>query len=100
MARDDTTLRTEIPVPAPDVFSSKCGLGLFHSQLETSLSQMIWSSPWSSLLFTFLLLDGTTALWPFPKKRFTANRFITAGPLGLQDAERVVAFGDFDGDQL
>lgn len=61
---------------------------------------MIWSSPWSSLLLTFLFLDDTAALWPFPKKRFTANRFIIAGPLGLQDAERVVALGDFDGDQL
>jgi hypothetical protein len=38
--------------------------------------------------------------WPFPSKRFTANAFVDAGTLGLEDAGRIVAFGDFDGDQL
>ena len=33
MVKDDTGLAKEIPTPAPDVFSSKCGLGLFHSKL-------------------------------------------------------------------
>lgn len=38
--------------------------------------------------------------WPFPKKRFTANSLIDAGTLGLSGDVRIVAFGDFDGDQL
>ncbi|KAG8786607.1 hypothetical protein FRC20_011034 [Serendipita sp. 405] len=42
----------------------------------------------------------TEALWPFPSKRFTANAFVDAQTLGLDDAGRIVAFGDFDGDQF
>jgi hypothetical protein len=38
--------------------------------------------------------------WPFSSKRFTANAFVDAGTLGLEDAGRIVAFGDFDGNQL
>ncbi|KAF5324887.1 hypothetical protein D9611_004159 [Ephemerocybe angulata] len=38
--------------------------------------------------------------WPFPKKRFTGNSLLDAGTLGLTGDVRVVAFGDFDGDQL
>ncbi|EIW70623.1 hypothetical protein TREMEDRAFT_28893 [Tremella mesenterica DSM 1558] len=42
----------------------------------------------------------TRALWPFKQKRFVAEAFIDAGPLGLEDATgRVIAMGDWNGDQ-
>jgi integrin alpha FG-GAP repeat containing protein 1 len=44
--------------------------------------------------------DGLKLWWPFPKKRFTGNSLIEAGTLGLSGDVRVVAFGDFNGDQL
>lgn len=48
------------------------------------------------------LFQTTRAVWPFPSKRFTANAFVDAQSLGLDDplASRIIAFGDFDGDQL
>jgi hypothetical protein len=46
------------------------------------------------------LVTGVYGVWPFPSKRFSANAFVDAGTLGLEDAGRIVAFGDFDGDQL
>lgn len=54
------------------------------------------------LLFSFLIcspLHGA-AFWPFPKKRFTGTRLVDAGTLGLTGDRRIVAFGDFSGDQL
>lgn len=54
-------------------------------------------------LLISLLLPYTTraAFWPFGQKRFKANALIGAGPLGLDEVDgRVVAFGDFNGDQL
>jgi integrin alpha FG-GAP repeat containing protein 1 len=47
------------------------------------------------------LVQGSAALWPFKPKRFTAEAFIDAGPLGLDDAVRgrVLAIGDINGDQ-
>ena len=42
----------------------------------------------------------TEAIWPFKKKRFEAEAFIDAGPLGMEAVTgRVVAVGDWDGDQ-
>ncbi|KAK4688706.1 integrin alpha FG-GAP repeat containing protein 1, partial [Tremellales sp. Uapishka_1] len=55
-----------------------------------------------SLAVVVLLLTSTStyALWPFKQKRFTAEAFINAGPLGLEDLDgRVVAVGDWNGDQ-
>ncbi|KAL9714709.1 hypothetical protein Ac2012v2_001367 [Leucoagaricus gongylophorus] len=40
------------------------------------------------------------AFWPFPKKRFTGTRLVEAGTLGLTGDRRIVAFGDFSGDQF
>ena len=58
----------------------------------------------SLLLFIFsaaLFAAPTTALWPFPPKRFSGNSLIGAGSLGLDDGDgRVIAFGDFNGDHL
>jgi integrin alpha FG-GAP repeat containing protein 1 len=55
-----------------------------------------------SLIFLIInsLIKPISALWPFPSKRFTANAFLDAQALGLDDIGRIVAFGDFDGDQL
>jgi hypothetical protein len=48
-----------------------------------------------------LFAAPTTALWPFPPKRFSRNALVPAGTLGLDDGDgRVIAFGDFDGDHL
>jgi len=46
------------------------------------------------------LVPQLAAIWPFPPKRFTGNSLIGAGSMGISDGERVVAFGDFNGDQL
>ncbi|KIM30943.1 hypothetical protein M408DRAFT_21755 [Serendipita vermifera MAFF 305830] len=52
----------------------------------------------------FLIINAviipSRAVWPFPSKRFTANAFLDAQALGLDDVGRIVAFGDFDGDQF
>ncbi|KAI0303281.1 hypothetical protein B0F90DRAFT_1709692 [Multifurca ochricompacta] len=58
-----------------------------------------------SLLFFIisvaLFAAPTTALWPFPPKRFSGNALIRAGSLGLDDGDgRVIAFGDFNGDHF
>ena len=42
----------------------------------------------------------TFAIWPFPPKRFSGNSLISAGSLGVDTDDRVIAFGDFNGDQL
>ena len=46
------------------------------------------------------LISPATSIWPFPPKRFTGNFLIEAGSMGLDPDGRVVAFGDFNGDQL
>lgn len=55
------------------------------------------------LLLSALLLqpEPVSAIWPFVPKRFKANALINAGSLGLDKLQgRVIAFGDFDGNQL
>ena len=48
-----------------------------------------------------LFAAPTTALWPFPPKRFSRNALVSAGTLGLDAGDgRVIAFGDLDGDHL
>jgi len=45
-------------------------------------------------------LQKVDAVWPFQQKRFTAEALIDAGPLGLESLTgRVVALGDWNGDQ-
>ncbi|RDB23975.1 T-cell immunomodulatory protein [Hypsizygus marmoreus] len=56
-----------------------------------------------TVLATFTLLhlaSSAFAVWPFPRKRFTGNALINAGSMGLNSDGRVVAFGDFNGDQF
>lgn len=48
----------------------------------------------------WLWLPFTFAMWPFPPKRFKGNALLGAGSLGLDTDGRVVALGDFNGDQL
>ncbi|KAH9961067.1 hypothetical protein BC827DRAFT_354011 [Russula dissimulans] len=48
-----------------------------------------------------LLAAPTSALWPFPPKRFSGNALVSAGSLGLNAGDdRVIAFGDFNGDHF
>jgi integrin alpha FG-GAP repeat containing protein 1 len=56
----------------------------------------------SSTVFwaTNLFISPAFAIWPFPPKRFTGNALIDAGSMGLSGDGRVVALGDFDGNQL
>jgi hypothetical protein len=53
-----------------------------------------------SLLSLLGLLSQAMAMWPFPPERFSGNSLIDAGSLGLDPDGRVVALGDFNGDQL
>jgi integrin alpha FG-GAP repeat containing protein 1 len=52
-------------------------------------------------LLTAILLVATpaNAIWPFKPKRFRGNSLIQAGSMGVDANSRVVAFGDFNGDQ-
>jgi hypothetical protein len=63
--------------------------------------QMGW---WKCRCFVYLFiscfLSSAFAIWPLPPKRFTGNSLIDAGSMGLTSDGRVVAFGDFNGDQL
>ncbi|KIJ63277.1 hypothetical protein HYDPIDRAFT_92805 [Hydnomerulius pinastri MD-312] len=54
----------------------------------------------SALLSTLLLISPVSSIWPFPPKRFTKNSLMQAGSMGLDDGGRIVAFGDFNGDQF
>ncbi|KAJ3731690.1 hypothetical protein DFJ43DRAFT_1132384 [Lentinula guzmanii] len=55
----------------------------------------------SILPFYLLALTTTSyAVWPFEPKRFSGNSLLAAGSMGLTDPGRIVAFGDFNGDQL
>lgn len=64
--------------------------------------------PWLGMhippgLLTLVLLAIPTpinSIWPFPPKRFTGNALVGAGPMGLDNDGRVVAYGDFNADQL
>ncbi|KIK59028.1 hypothetical protein GYMLUDRAFT_74611 [Collybiopsis luxurians FD-317 M1] len=55
-----------------------------------------------TLLLSFLAFLPSTshAIWPFEPKRFSGNSLVQAGPMGLTGPGRVVAFGDFNGDQF
>ena len=49
---------------------------------------------------TLLCALPSSAIWPFPPKRFSGNGLLNAGPMGVEPDMTVVAFGDFNGDQL
>ncbi|THH16940.1 hypothetical protein EW146_g3775 [Bondarzewia mesenterica] len=54
------------------------------------------------LFYTCLLalVAPVYGIWPFSPKRFTGNALLTAGRMGVDDDGRVIAFGDFNGDQF
>ncbi|KAJ3892409.1 hypothetical protein GG344DRAFT_87791 [Lentinula edodes] len=54
----------------------------------------------STLYLWLLALPTSFAVWPFETKRFSGNSLLNAGSLGLKDPGRVIAFGDFNGDQF
>lgn len=55
----------------------------------------------SALIGLLLAIPQPAAsLWPFPPKRFSKNSLLNTGYLGVGPEERVVAFGDFNADQL
>ncbi|PPQ63333.1 hypothetical protein CVT24_006706 [Panaeolus cyanescens] len=51
-------------------------------------------------LGSLALIPTCLAIWPFPPKRFRGNSLIDAGSMGLTGDGRVIAFGDFNADQL
>lgn len=53
-----------------------------------------------AFLLTCLLASSVHAIWPFPPKRFSGNSLLHAGTMNVDTDGRVVAFGDFNGDQL
>jgi hypothetical protein len=53
------------------------------------------------VLTAFVLpFHSSYAIWPLPAKKFSGNSMLNAGSLGITAGDRVVAFGDFNGDQL
>jgi integrin alpha FG-GAP repeat containing protein 1 len=55
---------------------------------------------YGALIALLLLSDAAVAMWPFPPKRFSGNSLVDAGSMGINVQGRVIAFGDFNGDQL
>ena len=50
-------------------------------------------------LLALLLVHPASAYWPFQERNFNAEAFVDAGSLGVNSTGRVVAVGDWDGDQ-
>ncbi len=46
-----------------------------------------------------LLASPASAIWPFTQKRFK-NSLIDSGSMGVDGNGRIIAFGDFNSDQL
>ncbi|TCD70604.1 hypothetical protein EIP91_002634 [Steccherinum ochraceum] len=58
-----------------------------------------WATVVASLAWLTLPLP-TFGIWPFPPKRFSGNAMMDAGSRGIDTDGRVVAYGDFNGDQF
>ena len=52
------------------------------------------------LLISCFLVSPSAAIWPFPPKRFSGNSLLKAGSMGVDNNDRIIAYGDFNGDQL
>ncbi|KAI0810948.1 hypothetical protein BC629DRAFT_1589690 [Irpex lacteus] len=52
------------------------------------------------LLLAYSLVLPANAIWPFPPKRFSGNSLLKAGSMGVDGNDRVIAYGDFNGDQF
>ncbi|KAJ6515434.1 hypothetical protein C8R45DRAFT_956505 [Mycena sanguinolenta] len=55
---------------------------------------------YNALIALACFSDNAAAIWPFPPKRFSGNSLVDAGSLGITVQGRVIAFGDFNGDQF
>ncbi|KAI0345064.1 integrin alpha N-terminal domain-containing protein [Trametopsis cervina] len=53
-----------------------------------------------ALLLAACLALPSNAIWPFPPKRFSGNSLLKAGSMGVNDNDRIIAYGDFNGDQF
>ncbi|KAI0792754.1 hypothetical protein C8Q75DRAFT_751250 [Abortiporus biennis] len=63
------------------------------------MRRKLWKTTGFALL-TLTVSVPAVAIWPFPPKRFSGNSLLAAGPMGVNTDGRVVAFGDFNGDQF
>ncbi|KAJ7063605.1 hypothetical protein C8F01DRAFT_1133673 [Mycena amicta] len=52
------------------------------------------------VLLLSYLTESAVAIWPFPPKRFSGNSLVDAGSMGINAQGRILAFGDFNGDQF
>ena len=55
---------------------------------------------YKTLAILISLALPTYTIWPFTPKRFAGNAFLGAGSMGVDDNVDIIAFGDFNGDQL
>lgn len=88
-------------IPLIPTRSSSC-LNTQNSSLDDELTMLSWQRRMRRSLVLLLAFDYANAfdLWPFKPKRFSGTALVGAGSLGLSDNERILAFGDFNGDQL
>ncbi|KAF9239681.1 hypothetical protein BU15DRAFT_74536 [Melanogaster broomeanus] len=75
-------------------------LGSYFISLDRRTRLSTHAHSCRALLSTLLLISPVSSIWPFSPKRFTKNSLMQAGSLGLDDGQRIVAFGDFNGDQF
>lgn len=103
-AASDTSVHTQKP-------SSQVGeAGLSNLKLHSKLTPFFGNAmlfyrtgrrkrALTCILF-LSLFSPVLAIWPFPPKRFTGNALLGAGSMGIKGDGRIIAFGDFNGDQL
>jgi len=60
---------------------------------------LLRNAPSLWLGYSFLLISTAAAIWPFPARQQELEGWSNAGSLGLGIKGRVVALGDWDGDQ-
>jgi len=54
----------------------------------------------TSLLVVSNVVLPAAGIWPFSPKRFSGNALLSAGSMGIDNDESIIAFGDFNGDQF
>ncbi|KAG1748835.1 uncharacterized protein EDB91DRAFT_1111126 [Suillus paluster] len=72
----------------------------FFKSWSAQRHQPLQAIPAYLVLSLLLLSSPVASIWPFPPKRFTKNSLMEAGSAGINDGDRIVAFGDFNGDQF
>ncbi|KAJ8581014.1 hypothetical protein M405DRAFT_869047 [Rhizopogon salebrosus TDB-379] len=71
----------------------------FFKSWRAQRHQPLLANPIYLALSILLFSSPVASIWPFPPKRFTKNSLMDAGSMGIH-GDRIVAFGDFDGDQF